>query len=60
VSPSSWARLVASTDAAIARSTGHRYAFSTRWWLDGISMTTPSTPQSAARCTSSTMHRENA
>ena len=30
VSPSSCARLVASTDASIARWTGHRYAFSTR------------------------------
>jgi hypothetical protein len=48
-----------SIDAPIARSTGQRYAFSIKW-QEGISITTPSTPQSAARFTSSTMHREKA
>ncbi len=29
-----------------------------RWWLDGISITTPETPQSMASLASATMQRE--
>ncbi len=60
LSPFSWANFVDSIEASIARSTGHRYAFSMRWWLAGTSITTPETPQSSASWTSGTMQRENA